>query len=337
MQVYEIAESFGLDHLRAAERPGPEAGPGELLLAVKAVSLNYRDLMMVEGRYDPKQPLPLVPCSDAAAEVLAAGDGVEGFAAGDRVCPIFAQSWISGEPTRQRLRSTLGGPRDGTLAERIVVPASAVVRIPDYLSDTEAACLPCAAVTAWSALITHGGVRPGDTVLILGTGGVALFALKIAQLAGARAVVTSSSDDKLARVSELGAWRTVNYRSEPQWGRQVRRLTGGAGVDLVVEVGGAETLAQSLRAVRMGGTIAMIGVLSGAEASLSVVPILMQQVRVQGILVGDREGFETMARAFAEHRVRPVVDRVFPFSEARRAFDHLASGRHMGKIVIAVG
>lgn len=336
MKAYEIQGSFGLDHLRLAERPDPEPGPGELLVRVDAVSLNRRDLMTVEGHYNPKQPLPLVPCSDAAAEVVAVGEGVSRFGLGDRVCPLFSREWICGEPERDRLRSTLGGPLDGTLAERLVVPAESAVAIPEHLSAEEAATLPCAAVTAWSAVMIHGRTKPGDTVLVLGTGGVALFALQIARLAGARVIVTSSSDDKLERARELGAWGTINYRSEPEWARPAKELTGGRGVDLVVEVGGADTLRQSLHAVRMGGTIAMIGALSGGEAPLSVIPILMRQVRVQGVLVGDREAFEAMNRAFAAHRLKPVVDRVFPFAEAVEAFRHLKSGAHFGKVAVRV-
>lgn len=338
MRVYEIQGSFGLDNLRPAERPEPEPGPGELLLAVRAVSLNRRDLMTVEGTYNPKQRLPLVPCSDAAAEVVAVGAGVTRFRVGERVCPLFARHWLAGEPERERLRSTLGGPLDGTLAERIVVPEESAVEPPAHLTDEEAATLPCAALTAWSAVVTHGRTRPGDVVLVLGTGGVAVFALQFARLCGARAIVTSSSDEKLARARELGAEAGVNYTKEPDWARPVKELTGGRGADLVIEVGGAETLAQSLHAVRMGGTVAMIGALSGGQAPLSVIPILMRQVRVQGVLVGDREGFEAMNRAIAEHRLRPVVDRVFGFEETPEAFRWYAAGgtSHFGKIVIRV-
>jgi NADPH:quinone reductase-like Zn-dependent oxidoreductase len=336
MKVYEIQGSFGLDHLRQAERPEPALGPGELLVAVKAVSLNRRDLMTVEGVYNPKQRLPLIPCSDAAAEVLAVGAGVTRFAPGDRVCPLFSREWLCGEPEREKLRSTLGGPLDGTLAERMVVAAESAVAAPEHLTDEEASTLPCAALTAWSAVVTHGRTRPGDVVLVLGTGGVSLFALQFANLAGARVIVTSSSDDKLARARELGAEGTVNYRKDPDWGRRVKELTGDRGADLVVEVGGAETLRRSLHAVRMGGTIAMIGALSGGEAPLSVIPILMRQVRVQGILVGDREGFEAMNRALAAHDLRPVVDRALTFEEAPEAFRPMASGRHFGKVVVRV-
>jgi NADPH:quinone reductase-like Zn-dependent oxidoreductase len=331
-----IEGAFGRDHLRLVERADPAPGAGELLLRVRAASLNYRDLMMVEGRYNPRQPLPLVPCSDGVGEVLACGEGVRGFAPGDRVCPIFAPRWLAGRPDRERLRSTLGGPLDGTLRELMTIPAESVVRPPAHLSDAEAATLPCAGVTAWSALVEHGGVRAGDTVLVLGTGGVALFALQIARLHGARVVVTSSSDEKLARARELGAWETVNYRREAAWGKRVRELTG-EGVDHVVEVGGAGTLAESLRAVRIGGTILLIGVLAAGEAPFSIVPVFMQQVRVQGILVGHREAFAALVRALEQHGTRPVVDSVYPFEEVPAAFEHLAAGAHFGKVCLAIG
>jgi NADPH:quinone reductase-like Zn-dependent oxidoreductase len=344
MRVYEIRDSFGLDHLTPAVRSDDDLdrgpGPGELLLAMRAASLNYRDLLMVEGHYNPRQPLPLVPCSDGVGEVLAVGDGVSRFAVGDRVCPIFARRWISGPATHERLRSTLGGPYDGTLAERMTVPEQSAVAAPDHLDDAEAACLPCAAVTAWSALALPGadgaGTLPGDTVLTLGTGGVSIFALQLAVLAGARVVVTSSSDEKLERARALGAWETLNYREVPDWGRPVRRLTGGAGVDRVIEVGGAGTLEQSLQAVRIGGTVAMIGVLAGHRSPLAVTPILMKQLRVQGVLVGPRDAFEAMNRALTDHRLRPVVDRVFGFDEVPEAFEHLASGRHFGKVAVRI-
>jgi NADPH:quinone reductase-like Zn-dependent oxidoreductase len=338
MQAYVIQERFGLDQLQQVERPEPAApGPGEATVAVRAVSLNYRDLMMVDGRYNPRQGLPLVPCSDGAGEVVAVGEGVTRVAVGDRVMPIFAQRWLGGLPTRERLRSTLGGPLDGTLQERLTVPAEAVVPVPAHLSDEEAACLPCAAVTAWSALVEVGRVKAGDTVLTLGTGGVSVFALQLGRALGARVIVTSSADDKLARARELGAWQGVNYRQDEGWGKTVAELTGGRGVDLVVEVGGAGTLAQSLQAVRPGGAVAVIGVLSGGATELSLTRVLMNKIRVEGVLVGDRDGFEAMARAIETQKLRPVVDRVFPFGEARAAFEHLASGRHFGKVVIRVG
>jgi NADPH:quinone reductase-like Zn-dependent oxidoreductase len=342
MRVWEIRDSFGLDHLRPGERPDNdrERGPGagELLLRVKAASLNYRDLLTVEGKYNPRQPLPLIPCSDAAAEVLAVGEGVTRVRVGDRVCPLFAQRWIAGEATYERLRSTLGGPFDGTLAERMTVPAASVVAVPEHLTDAEASTLPCAAVTAWNALTFPGvsgrGLTAGETVLLLGTGGVSIFALQFAVLLGARAIVTSSSDEKLERAKELGAWRTLNYRRQPEWGKPAREMTGGGGVDRVVEVGGAGTLAQSLQAVKIGGAVALIGVLAGHQAPLSLTPIFMKQVRVQGTLVGSGDDFEAMNRALAAHALRPVVDRVFPFAEAPEAFRFLAAGKHFGKVVV---
>ena len=335
MRAWEVAESFGRDKLRLVERLDPEPAAGELLLRMRAASLNYRDLMMVEGRYNPRQPLPLVPCSDGVGEVLAVGAGVRGFAPGDRVCPIFAPRWLAGEPDRERMRTTLGGPLDGTLRERMTIAAESVVRPPAHLSDAEAAALPCAAVTAWSALVEQGRLRAGETVLVLGTGGVALFALQIALLHGARVIVTSSSDEKLERVRAMGAWETVNYAREKAWGKRVRELAGD-GVDHVVEVGGAGTLAESLRAVRMGGTIHLIGVLAGGEASVVLAHIFMQQVRVQGVLVGSKASFEGLNRAFALHGTRPVVDRTFGFDEVPAAFDHMAAGAHFGKICVAI-
>jgi NADPH:quinone reductase-like Zn-dependent oxidoreductase len=335
-KVIEIA-AFGRENLRLVERPEPSPGPGQVLLAMRAAALNYRDLLTVQGTYNPKQKLPLIPCSDGVGEVVAIGDGVSRVAVGDRVCPIFAQRWIAGEPTRERLRSTLGGPLDGTLAERMVVSEEGVVRVPEHLSDEEAATLPCAAVTAWNALVTEGGVTAGDTVLVQGTGGVSLFALQLARLLGARVIVTSSDDGKLARARELGAEAGINYRAVPAWGDRARELTGGVGVDHVVEVGGAGTLAQSLRAVRMGGRISLIGNLAGSSTEVALPLIFMQRVRVQGLLVGDRESFEAMNRAIAAHRLRPVVDRTFPLAEAGAAFDHLAAGRHFGKVSLRIG
>jgi NADPH:quinone reductase-like Zn-dependent oxidoreductase len=233
------------------------------------------------------------------------------------------------------MRATLGGPLDGTLRERMTIAAESVVRPPAHLSDAEAASLPCAAVTAWSALVVQGRLRAGETVLVLGTGGVALFALQIALLHGARVIVTSSSDEKLERARALGAWETVNYVREPAWGKKARELAG-EGVDHVIEVGGAGTLAESLKAVRPGGTIHLIGVLAAGEAPLSIVPIFMQQIRVQGVLVGPKESFEALNRALATHTVKPVVDRTFAFDDAPAAFDHLASGRHFGKVCVGI-
>jgi len=333
--VYEIA-SFGLQGLRRAERPEPTPGPGEVRLRVKAVSLNYRDLLMLQGRYDPKQRLPLVPLSDAAGEVDAVGPGVGSLQAGDRVATLLNQRWLGGPPTRRKVRAALGGPLDGVLAEWVVLPEAGVVPVPPHLSDEQAATLPCAGLTAWSAVVAQGGARPGDTVLVLGTGGVALFALQFAALVGAEVIVTSSSDEKLARVRELGARHALNSVSEPDWDARVFELTAGRGADLVIEVGGAGTLGRSLRAVRVGGRICLIGVLGGHSGELDLRPVLMKQVRVQGVLVGSRESFEEMNRAIGASGLRPVVDRVFGFEEAPEAFRYLAAGKHVGKVCLRI-
>jgi NADPH:quinone reductase-like Zn-dependent oxidoreductase len=334
MRAQELSGGFGLDKLTLVERPDPRPGPGQVLVRVRAVSLNYRDLLTVNGHYNRRQPLPLVPCSDAAGEVAAVGEGVDRVRPGDRVCSLFAQRWIAGAPTPEKLRSALGGALDGVLAELVVLSAEGVVATPPHLSDEEAATLPCAALTAWSALVDEGGVKAGDTVVAQGTGGVSIFGLQLARLLGARVIITSSSDEKLARARELGAAEGVNYRAVPEWGDRVKELAGGAGADLVLEVGGAGTFAQSLRAVRPGGQISLIGNLTGTATEVVLTSILMRRLRVQGILVGPRESFEAMNRAIALHRLHPVVDRVFPFAETRAAFEHMAAAKHFGKIVI---
>jgi len=336
MRVVELRERFGLENVTLATRSKPIAEPGRVVLRMLAASLNYRDLLMVLGQYNPKQPLPLIPCSDGVGEVVSVGQGVERVRVGDRVAPIFAQDWISGRPRIEVLRSTLGGPLDGTLTEYLALKESGVVRVPQHLSDDEAATLPCAGLTAWNALVTHGGVKAGDTVLVQGTGGVSIFALQFAVLLGARVIVTSSSDEKLERARSLGAWKTINYRSLPDWGREAWKLADDRGVDLVVEVGGAGTLAHSLAAVRPGGQISLIGVLAGGMSEINIVPILMGQIRVQGVLVGHRENFETMNRAIEVHHLRPAVSRVFPLDDTRAALTHLAAGEHFGKIAIRI-
>jgi len=304
---------------------------------MRAASLNYRDLLMVQGHYNPHQPLPLIPCSDGVGVVTEVGERVTNLAPGDRVATLFAQGWTGGEPTREKFRTTLGGPLDGTLAEEMVLNQGGAIKVPAFLSDAEAACLPCAAVTAWSALVTEGQVRAGDTVLLQGTGGVSLFALQFAVALGARVIITSSSDDKLDRALKLGAWKGINYKTDPNWGKSARKMTqGGRGVDLIVEVGGTDTLAQSLKAIRVGGTIAMIGILGGAKAPLLITPILMQQIRVQGIFVGSGEGFAAMNRAIEAHRIRPIVHQVYPFAETRQAMEEMTRGNHFGKIAIAI-
>lgn len=336
MKAFAITESFGLENLRLVTRPEPSPGPGQVLLKMRAVSLNFRDLLMVRGHYNPRQPLPLIPCSDGVGEIIAVGEGVHRVSAGQRVATVFAQGWLEGEPNRAKLKTTLGGPIDGTLSELMVLDAEGVTPVPEHLSDAEAACLPCAAVTAWSALVAHGRVTAGDTVLLQGTGGVSLFALQFAKALGARVIITSSSDQKLERARQLGADATINYRQEPRWGKVAAQIAGGDGVDCVVEVGGAGTLAQSVRAVRPGGTISLIGVLSGGAEKINITPILMQGIKVQGIIVGSRALFEQMNRAITHHRVSPVIDEIFAFEQAPEAFAHLASASHMGKICLSM-
>jgi len=333
MKAFEV-QKFGLESLTLAERPDPQAGPGQVVIKLRAASLNYRDLMMVQGSYNPRQRLPLIPLSDGVGEVSAVGEGVTRVKVGDRVAGNFTQRWIAGEPTRARLGASLGGPLDGMLAEYNVLHEEGVVHVPAHLPDEEAATLPCAAVTAWHALIHQGRLKAGDTVLVQGTGGVSIFALQFGVMAGARVIITSSSDEKLERARSLGAAECINYKANPDWDKAARELTGGVGVDHVVEVGGAGTLVKSLRATRVGGSVYVIGVLAGNATELNVTSILMQNIRVQGILVGSREMFEAMNRAVELHQMRPVVDRVFSFEAAGEAFGYLASGAHFGKICI---
>jgi NADPH:quinone reductase-like Zn-dependent oxidoreductase len=334
MNVIEIRNSFGIEHLTPSERPRPIPGPGEILLRMKAASLNYRDLMTIEGRYNPNQPLPLIPCSDGVGEVVEIGIGVSRVNVGDRVVTTFFQGWISGPPTTDMLSTTLGGPLDGVLAEYMVLREDAVVHVPGHLSDAQAATLPCSALTAWSALVTHNKVSPGDSVLVLGTGGVALCALLFAKLLGAKAIVISSSDAKLDRVRQLGADYGINYKRTPQWGKAVREVTNGAGVNHVIELGGAGTLQESLEAVALGGHISLIGVLAGPIQEINITAIYRRTVRIQGIFVGNREGFEAMNRAIAYHRLEPMVGHTFRLDEVQEALRLMARGGHFGKICL---
>lgn len=334
MRAIEIRGAFGLDNLALAAREEPSAGPGQVVVSMRAASLNYRDLMMVQGSYNPKQRLPLVPCSDGVGVVESVGPGATRFKVGDRVATTLNPRWIAGEPARELVRASLGGPLDGVLQERLVASEDGLVGVPGHLSDEEAATLTCAAVTAWSAL-EAGGVGAGDTVLVQGTGGVAVFALQLARLRGARVIATTRRAERAERLRALGAETVIDSRQSPDWGVKVREATGGRGVDLVAEIGGAGTLEQSLRAVRIGGNIALIGILDGNAASIALTSIFMQAVRIQGIQVGSRETFERMNRAIDLHRLRPVVDRTYPWTEARDAFEAMAAGNHFGKICLA--
>jgi NADPH:quinone reductase-like Zn-dependent oxidoreductase len=326
--------SFGIDSLQLAERPMPKPGPGEVLIRIRAVSLNYRDLMMVKGLYNPRLKLPRVPCSDGAGEVEAVGEGVRTWKPGDRVAGIFMQKWIDGPATPAKVKGALGGDIDGMLADHVVLNEAGLISIPAHLRFEEAACLPCAAVTAWNALAA-GKLEPGSTVLIQGTGGVSIFALQFAHLMGARVLGVSSSDEKLSRAKKLGLSAGLNYCEWPEWDRWVLEQTNGEGVDLVVEVGGLGTLPRSLRAVKMGGTISQIGVLSGAAEALPLGAILHKQVLVRGIYVGSRRDFEEMNRAVALAELRPIFD-CYSWTEVQDVFRRMEGGSHFGKLVLRV-
>lgn len=333
MKAYRIPQ-FGLDRLEIVETETPIPGPNEVLVEVHAVSLNFRDLRVAEGKYDPRMRLPRQPCSDGAGEVVQVGAGVSRFKNGDRVTSIFMQNWIEGPLTAAKSRGALGGDVDGMLATHVALSEEGLIPVPAHLTYAEAATLPCAAVTAWHALVHAAAVKPGDTVLIQGTGGVSIFALQFAKLLGARVLGISSSDEKIERAKALGLDAAVNYRSYPDWARWAIEQTGGEGVDLVVEVGGQGTFNKSLKAVRVGGTVAQIGVLSAGEEQISVLPILHKQISVRGIYVGSRAMFEEMNRAIAQARFRPVVDHVYSFEEVPLALRQMADGSHFGKIVI---
>jgi NADPH:quinone reductase-like Zn-dependent oxidoreductase len=335
MKVWEIKDAFGIDKLVLSDRPDPTPGHGQILVRVKAVSLNYRDFMTVKSGGARGVKTPLIPCSDGAGEVAKVGPGVTRVKPGDRVAGIFFQNWLCGDIAAHHFASALGGAVDGMLAEQVVLHEDGVVPIPAYMSYEEAATLPCAAVTSWQALVSKGGMKAGDTVLVQGTGGVSIFALQFAVMSGARVIITSGSDEKLARAKQLGAWATVNYKTTPGWGKEALKLTDGAGVDHVVEVGGAGTLEQSFQAVRVGGTVSLIGVLTGFGGQISPYSVLMKGLRFQGVYVGSREMFEAMNRAMEVQQMKPVIDRVFPFAQAREALRLMESAAHFGKIVIA--
>jgi NADPH:quinone reductase-like Zn-dependent oxidoreductase len=341
MRAYPVKQ-FGLEHLHPAELPELQIAPASFLIKVHAVSLNYRDLMVVKGLYNPKMALPRIPCSDGAGEIVAIGEGVTRVQVGDRVCGIFMQRWLDGPLTAEKSKAALGGDVDGMLSEYVLLDHEGVVRFPEHLTYEEAATLPCAGVTAWNAL-HHAGdptrpTRPDETVLIQGTGGVSLFALQFAKLLGAKVIGTSSSDEKLARATELGLTEGCNYKQRPDWSKWATEITAGEGVDRIIEVGGANTFGQSLRAARVGGLIAQIGVLSGGSTTepLNLTPLLHKQLRIHGIYVGSRVMFEQMNAAIAAANLHPVIDHVFDFDQAQQAFQHMQSASHFGKIVIRI-
>jgi NADPH:quinone reductase-like Zn-dependent oxidoreductase len=335
MQQWQIP-AFGIENLRLVEQEQTEPATGWVKIRVHAVSLNYRDLMVVQGRYNPRMKLPRVPCSDGAGEVISVGAGVTEWKPGDRVAGAFFQNWIEGPPAAAKQKGALGGDIDGMLTTEVVLAETGLVRIPESLSYAEAATLPCAALTAWNALFNVADTRPGDTVLIQGTGGVSVFALQFAKMAGARVLGISSSNAKLERAAGLGLDAGLNYRENPDWEKWVNEQTGGEGVDLTVEVGGAGTLARAIRATRVGGAIAQIGVLTGPNEGVDIRPVLSKQIKIHGVYVGSREEFLTMNKAIALAALKPAIDATFPFSEAPAALRHMESAAHFGKIVIAM-
>ncbi len=336
MKCYQLEGPDGIEGLKLVDRPVPTPGASDVLVRIKAATLNYRDLLTVKGGYGSRQRFPLIPVSDGAGTVEAVGTDVRQFAVGDRVIGSFFENWLAGEPSEQKMQAALGGSVDGVLAEYRLFPAHALVATPPHLGDAEAAALPCAGLTAWSAVVKLGDLRPGQTVLTQGTGGVSLFALQFAKMSGARVIATSSSDAKIERLKALGADATINYGTTIDWGKKARELTGD-GVDLVVEVGGIGTLNESIRATRIGGTIAFIGVLAGPPPANSRLPlVVMQQQRLQGVTVGSVEDLQAMCQAISQNGMKPVLDRTFPFDRAKEAFAHLASGAHFGKIAISI-
>lgn len=336
MKAYEI-QQFGIENLSLTERETPKPQGSEVLVKLRAASLNYRDLMMVKGAYNPKLKLPVIPFSDGAGEVVEVGENVTKWKVGDRVSPIFMQGWLDGEIEFKKARTALGGDLDGCLREYAAFDENGLVRIPDHLSDDEAATLPCAALTAYHALFVSGCLKPDDTVLIQGTGGVSIFALQLASVYGCRTFVISSSDEKLQRAKHLGADDLINYNETPEWDKTILDLTGRRGVDHVVEVGGAGTIQKSLNAVKMGGHIAVIGALSGGKGEISPVSILMKSVKLQGIFVGSRQMFEQMNQLLCLHNnIKPVIDKTFDFENVRDALGYMESGSHFGKIAVKI-
>jgi NADPH:quinone reductase-like Zn-dependent oxidoreductase len=333
MRAVVLESAYGIDNLRVVERPDPTPGPGQVVVDIKAATLNYRDLATVTA---PSGRLPFTPCSDGGGVVSAIGEGVTRVKVGDHVAPLFFQGWFAGDPTPQRLGGALGGTLDGVLQEKVLLSEEGVTAIPGGYSDEEAATLPCAGLTAWRGLVVQGQVKSGDVVVAQGTGGVSIFALQFAKAAGASVIITSSSDEKLERARALGADHLVNYRATPDWAREVRRITGGRGADHIIEVGGAGTFEQSLRAIRLGGRIAVIGILGGFVKDLNVAAIFGSNALIHGVTVGSREHFESMTRAIEANGIKPVIDKRFTLDQSRDAFEVMKAGAHFGKIVISI-
>ena len=332
MKCIQLEGAAGLDNLKLVERDVPKPGPGQVLIRMKAASLNYRDLVNVTmGLYR----LPFIPLSDGCGVVEETGEGVTRVKAGDRVAPSFFQGWLSGRPEARALGTSLGGPIDGCLTEYMCLSEEGVSRAPDFLTDEQVATLPCAGLTAWRGLM-EGGLKAGETVVVQGTGGVSIFALQFAKAAGATVIATSSSDEKLERARALGADHLINYKTTSEWAKEVRRITGGLGADHIVEVGGAGTFVQSLQAARIDGHISVIGVVGGFTQDIPIAAIFGGNLNLRGISVGSRAMFEDMCRAIDANRIAPVVDRTLPFAEARAGFELMKGQGHFGKIALKI-
>lgn len=336
MRALQVSQPWGIDNLDIVEVPDPTPGPGEVLVRMKAVSLNYRDYLMVNGAYGRGPPVsgPITPFSDGCGVVEAVGTGVTRVKPGDRVSTLFFQNWISGRAKVENLLSALGNPIPGAGRELAVFSQEGVSKVPEFLTDHQVATLACAALTAWRGLFEDARLEPGDTVVLQGTGGVSIFGLQFAHAAGYRTLITSSSDEKLERARALGADHLVNYRQTPEWSRPVKAATEGRGADFIMEVGGAGTIQESLKAVRIGGHIAIIGVVAGGGEGVNPAVLIGNNARLQGLSVGSRDMFEAMCRAIELHRISPVVDQVFPWTEARAAFRAMEGAGHFGKIVL---
>ena len=337
MRALNVAAPWGLDAIKVVELPDPKPGPGQVLVRMKAVSLNYRDLLMINGMYGRGAASTtdvITPFSDGCGVVEAVGEGVTRFKAGDRVATLFFQGWVSGPPTLEKVMTALGFPIPGAGAELQTFSEQGLSKVPEFLSDNEVATLPCAALTAWRGLFVDARLEPGDTVVLQGTGGVSIFGLQFAHAAGLRTLITSSSDEKLARAKDLGADHIANYRTTPAWSGPVREATQGRGADFIMEVGGGGTIQESMKAVRIGGHIAVIGVVAGAGEPFNPASLIGNSAKLQGLSVGSRDMFEAMCRMIDLKKIFPVVDKVFPFTEARSAFAAMAAGEHFGKIVL---
>jgi NADPH:quinone reductase-like Zn-dependent oxidoreductase len=337
MKTWRVAAGSGIEGLKTESEASAALGPTAVRVRLRAATLNYRDLMVLKGWYPVSGTGPLVPGSDGAGDVIETGAAVTRFKVGDRVTTSFFPDWVEGRMSMPRIATALGAGIAGTLAEEVVLEERALVATPAHLDYAQAASMTCAGTTAWNALFEIGGLKPGQTVLLLGTGGVSIWALQLARAAGVRVIITSSSDDKLARARALGADALINYTTHPEWSGEVRRLTGGEGVDVVLEVGGEKTAQQSLASVRMQGTVVIIGGVSGFGGSINPRSLIMGATRVQGVYVGSRQTHEDLARFVAGAKIAPVIDKLFAFDDAPDAYRHFEAGRHFGKVGVALG